>query len=64
MTSLVPALPRHHNLPTHPTALVGRDREVANLCQLVLSDEGGGIGRLPIVGHRGRLPMTGSSVCS
>ena len=30
----------HHNLPTHATALVGRDREVADLRQLLLSDDG------------------------
>src|SRR5258707_8904974 len=30
----------HDNLPTHPTALVGRDREVADLRQLLLSDAG------------------------
>ena len=29
-----------HNLPTHATALVGRDREVADLRQLLLSDDG------------------------
>jgi predicted ribonuclease YlaK len=40
MASSVPALHGHHNLPTHPTTLVGRDRETASLCQLVLSGDG------------------------
>ena len=34
------ALHGHHNLPTHATALVGRDRDVAELRQLLLSDDG------------------------
>jgi predicted ATPase len=40
MAREAPALPGHHNLPTHATALVGRDREVADLRQLLLSDDG------------------------
>jgi predicted ATPase/DNA-binding CsgD family transcriptional regulator len=40
MAHLATAMKGHHNLPTHATALVGRDREVANLRQLVLSDDG------------------------
>src|SRR5258708_26849396 len=34
------ALHGHHNLPSHATALVGRDRDVAELRQLLLSDDG------------------------
>jgi predicted ATPase len=30
----------YHNLPTHATALVGRDREIAELRQLLLSGDG------------------------
>jgi predicted ATPase/DNA-binding CsgD family transcriptional regulator len=30
----------HHNLPAQATALLGRDQDVANVCQLVLEDEG------------------------
>jgi len=30
----------NHNLPTHPTPLVGRDREIASLRKLVLSGHG------------------------
>src|SRR5207302_10579810 len=30
----------HHNLPTYATALIGRDREVAERRQLVLSHDG------------------------
>ena len=40
MARSAPALHGHHNLPTHTTALVGRDREVADLHQLLLSDDG------------------------
>ena len=40
MARSAPALHSHHNLPTHATALVGRDREVADLRQLLLSDDG------------------------
>src|SRR6266513_6234895 len=35
-----PALHGHHNLPMYATALVGRHREVADLRQLLLSDDG------------------------
>jgi predicted ATPase len=38
MARSIPAPHGHHNLPTHATALVGRDRDVASLSQLVLSD--------------------------
>jgi non-specific serine/threonine protein kinase len=34
------ALHGHHNLPTPATAIVGRDREIAELRQLLLSDDG------------------------
>jgi hypothetical protein len=40
MARAAPVLHGHHNLPTHATALVGRDREVADLRQLLLSDDG------------------------
>jgi hypothetical protein len=40
MARSAPAMQDHHNLPTHPTTLVGRDREVADLRQLLLSDVG------------------------
>jgi predicted ATPase/DNA-binding CsgD family transcriptional regulator len=40
MARSAPAPHGHHNLPTHATALVGRDREVADLRQLLLSDHG------------------------
>src|SRR5438270_6236773 len=40
MARSAPALHGHHNLPTHATALVGRDREIADLRQLLLSDDG------------------------
>ena len=38
MASSVPALKAHHNLPTYATALVGRDREVAELRHLFGND--------------------------
>jgi predicted ATPase len=40
MARLAPVLHGHHNLPTQATGLVGRDREVVDLRQLVLSDHG------------------------
>ena len=40
MARTAPVLHGHHNLPTHTTAFVGRDREVADLGQLVLRDDG------------------------
>ncbi len=40
MARSAPALHNHHNLPTHATVLVGRDREVADLRRLLLSDDG------------------------
>jgi predicted ATPase len=40
MARSAPALQGHQNLHTHATALVGRDREVADLHQLLLSDDG------------------------
>jgi predicted ATPase/DNA-binding CsgD family transcriptional regulator len=40
MARSAPALHGHHNLPTNATALVGRDREVTDLRQLVLSADG------------------------
>ena len=40
MARSAPAMDGHHNLPTQATALVGRDREVAELRHLVLSDDG------------------------
>jgi predicted ATPase/DNA-binding CsgD family transcriptional regulator len=40
MSRSAPILHGHHNLPTHATALVGRDREVADLRQLLLGDDG------------------------
>jgi len=41
MARSAPALHGHgHNLPTHATALVGRERELADLRQLLLSDDG------------------------
>src|SRR5712691_4448662 len=38
MARSAPALHGHHNLPTRATALVGRDREVADLRQLLIDD--------------------------
>src|SRR5437588_11150494 len=40
MARSAPAMHGHHNLPTHATALVGRDRDVADLRPLLLSDDG------------------------
>src|SRR6266568_4390158 len=40
MACSAPALHGHDNLPTNATALVGRDREVTDLRQLVLSADG------------------------
>lgn len=51
MNRSAPLLHGRHNLPTHPTAIVGRDREVGELRQLLLSDDG----RL--------VPLTGVGGC-
>jgi predicted ribonuclease YlaK len=40
MARSAPALHGQRNLPRHATALVGRDREVADLRERVLSDDG------------------------
>src|SRR6266542_2580463 len=40
MARSAPVLHNHHNLPTHATAFSGRDRKVAALRRLLLSDDG------------------------
>src|SRR5437660_7196211 len=40
MARSAPARHGHDNLPRHVTALVGRDREVTDLRQLLLGDDG------------------------
>ncbi len=40
MAHFGPARDGHHNLPPDSTQLVGRDKEVADLCHLVLESEG------------------------